>query len=276
MSGAAITALKELDQTAYLACLFVPEQKREAFAAVHGYAAELKRITLLVSEPLPGEIRLQWWRDVVSGEQAGDGISHPVASALLAAIADCRLPVAALNAMSEARIFDLYHDPMQDIAALESYLGEIQAALIQLCCLVLDPLAAAKAAEAAGHAGMAIGIANILRRLVSTTVRRQIYIPADILSAIGCNASDIFNGDMGARRNAIAAIVALGRDHLKLFQQRGSSLPQTLRPAFLGVTLCEPVFRKAEKLGALAFETEITLPPLLTPVRLAYRAMRGW
>ena len=274
--GSALKALRELDQAKYLACLFVPEGKREAFAALSAYAAELKRIPLLVSEPLPGEIRLQWWRDIISGQRAGEAGNQPVAAALLSAIATYHLPLAPLDALAEARIFDLYHDPMPDIAALETYLGETEAAIIQLGGLILDPENASKAAEAAGHAGMAIGIANILRQMPRATRRQQMYIAVSILNAIGCTVEDVFGDNANARANAVSALVALGRDHLKSFKRLGETIAPQLRPAFLGTALCEPVFRKAEKIGAAAFETDIITSPLLTPIRLAYRAMRGW
>ena len=42
------------------------------------------RVRDRIREALPGEIRLQWWRDVLEGRSAGGG--HPVAAALLDAI----------------------------------------------------------------------------------------------------------------------------------------------------------------------------------------------
>ena len=276
MSGVALKALKELDHAAYLACLFVPEDKREAVAALYAYVAELKRIPLLVSEPLPGEIRLQWWRDVIAGDRAGEASNHPVAAAMIAAMGQFRLPVAPLDAMAEARIFDLYNDPMPDIAALETYLGETQAALIQLCCLVLDPSNAGKNAEASGHAGMAIGTAAILMQLRRATLRQRMFIPSSILKSIGCTRDQLFAGDEEACAKAVTALVALGRDHLKTFKRSANNISPTLRQAFLQTSLCEPVFRKAEQLGAKTFVTEFQIGPLLTQLRFTYRAMRGW
>jgi 15-cis-phytoene synthase len=276
MASIALEALRQLDQAKYLACLFVPEEKREAFAAILAFAEELKRIPLLVSEPLPGEIRLQWWRDIISAERSSEAVNQPVAAALLVAIQQHCLPIAPLDTMAEARVFDLYHDPMPDNAALETYLGETEATLIQCGGLILDPENAQGAAAAAGHAGMAIGIANILRNLPRAARRQRMFIPATILSAIGCNLEQIFSGDEAMRRRVNTAFVALGRDHLRSFKQLAKTITPQLRPAFLGVALCEPVFAKVEKAGSKAFETEISSPPLLTPIRLAYRAMRGW
>ncbi len=276
MASSALGALRELDQAKYLACLFVPDEKRDAFASICAFAEELRRIPLLVSEPLPGEIRLQWWRDVISGERAGEAANHVVAAGLLTAIQQHRLPIAALDAMAEARIFDLYHDPMPDSAALETYLGETEATLIQFGGLILDPNNAKNAAVSAGHAGMAIGIASILRYLPRATNRQRMFIPVTLLDAIGSDVEQIFAGNETGRAKATTAFVALGRDHLKSFKRLARTVTPQLRPAFLGAALCEPVFRKAEKAGAAAFADTITPPPLLTPIRLAYRAMRGW
>ncbi|MGL4405180.1 MAG: squalene/phytoene synthase family protein, partial [Notoacmeibacter sp.] len=216
--GIALSALKELDHAKYLACLFVPEEKREAFAALNAYAAELSRIPMVASEPLPGEIRLQWWRDVIAGDRTVEAAGHPVASNLLSAIQAHRLPQAPLEAMSEARIFDLYNDPMPDVSALETYLGETEAALIQLGCLVLDQASAANAAEAAGHAGMAIGVSGILKHLPRNTARQRMFIPETILNATGHTIEQVFAGDQQTRAKAVMVLVALGRDHLKAFK----------------------------------------------------------
>ena len=45
-----------------------------------------------VREPMPGEIRLQWWRDVLNGERAGEAAANPVAAALIETIARFALP----------------------------------------------------------------------------------------------------------------------------------------------------------------------------------------
>ena len=59
-----------------------------------------------------GEIRLQWWRDALQGEARGDVRANPVAAALDDAIVRFRLPRQALVDLIDARVFDLYDDPM--------------------------------------------------------------------------------------------------------------------------------------------------------------------
>ncbi len=74
----------------------------------------------IVSDPLPGEVRLQWWRDLLSGEERGDSGGNPVAAALLDTMRRFRLPAAPLVGLIDARIFDLYDDPMPTVADLEA------------------------------------------------------------------------------------------------------------------------------------------------------------
>ncbi|WP_447341335.1 squalene/phytoene synthase family protein, partial [Mycobacterium tuberculosis] len=62
---------------------------------------------------------------------------HPVAQALLDTVRRFRLPIAPLSGLVEARVFDLYDDPMPALSDLEGYAGETSSALIRLASLVL-------------------------------------------------------------------------------------------------------------------------------------------
>jgi 15-cis-phytoene synthase len=140
----------------YLATLFAPDGPRARLQALDAFTAEITRIPSLVSEPQLGLIRLQWWSETLASG-AGD---HPVAAALIAA----KFPVAPLQQLITAHEFDLYDDVMPDLASLELYLGETSSVLIQLAAMALDAQAAPKAAEAAGLAGVAYGLARVLGR----------------------------------------------------------------------------------------------------------------
>ena len=110
--------VREHDQDRYIACLYAPEAQRPALFALYAFSHEIARVRALVSEPLPGEVRLQWWRDLLEGEPKGEAQAHPVAAALLDAVARYRLPIAPLTGLIEARVFDLYDDPMPSLSDL--------------------------------------------------------------------------------------------------------------------------------------------------------------
>src|SRR5690606_33806298 len=106
--------------------------------------------------------RLQWWRDVIAADSEEAAAGHPLAEALKSTIATHNLPKQAFDAYIEARIFDLYNDPMPSRTDLEGYCGETASALIQLAAMVLDAEQAPNFAELAGRAGCAQAMTGLL------------------------------------------------------------------------------------------------------------------
>ncbi len=248
----------------YIATLFAPEAKREALFALYAFDAEVDRIRDLVHDPLPGEIRLQWWRDVANGERDGEAGGHPVASALLQAISAHDLPRAAFDAYCEARIFDFYHDVMPDQTALEAYLGATQSAIIQLAAMVLDNDAARQVSEPAGHAGVALGLVKILRQLPLIRRRGQGFVPQTIFAAAGMTSEEFLSGgDKAAGKRLCGALAALAQSHLAKFRTLEPSLPKPLRLAFL------PAAPLARRLRAL----EKQVDPLNRPSEVSALAL---
>src|SRR3954465_11100240 len=100
------------DKNRFLAPLFAPQKYRRALYALYAFNLEVARTRELAREPMPGEIRLQWWRDVLGGAGPGDVAAHPVAAALRETVVRYRLPPGMLADLIDAREFDLYDDPM--------------------------------------------------------------------------------------------------------------------------------------------------------------------
>jgi 15-cis-phytoene synthase len=259
----------------YVATLFAPEDKREALFALYAFDAEIDRIRDLVHDPLPGEIRLQWWRDVANGERDGEARGHPVASALLEAIAAHDLPRSAFDAYCEARIFDFYHDVMPDQTALEAYLGATQSAIIQLAAMVLDKDLAKQANEAAGHAGVALGLLKTLRQFPLIRRRGQGFVPQTILAAAG-TSNEVFlgGGDIAAGKRITEALSALAQSHLSKFHTLEPSLPKPLRPAFLPLASAARRLRALEKQGD-PLTHSVDVSPLAVTWDVAMAALRG-
>jgi len=252
-----LAALRDTDRDRYLACLLAPAEKRGALAALYAFYAEIARVRDVVREALPGEIRLQWWRDLLEGAPDGDAAANPLAAGLLACIAEHRLPVSVLTDMIEARIFDLYNDPMESRSALEGYAGETASALIQLASLVLDPQKAPQSAMAAGHAGVAQTVAGSLLMLPIHRRRGQVYLPADLLAATGLSPEALLDGsDRQAAARAVEAFVGLGREHLAKARAAGGIAPEN-RAAFLTVALVRPVLDAAERAGAATLDRSL-------------------
>jgi len=257
ISAQILADLRDTDRDRYLACLLAPADKQRSLAALYAFNAEIARIRDLVHEPIPGEIRMQWWRDLI-GNDAASGEGHPLAEALLQCIREHRLPVSVLQKMIDARIFDLYDDPLEDRSALEGYAGETASALIQLSSLVLDPQNAAKSAEAAGHAGVAQTVAGLLMLLPLHLRRGQVYLPAELLRATGLDRETLIAGkDSDGIGRAIRAFSGFGRDHLAKARAQMAAISPSNFPAFVPLALAEPIFDRAEAAGAGLLKTPI-------------------
>jgi 15-cis-phytoene synthase len=225
--------LKSLDPDRYHACLFAPVDKRESLFALYAFNAEIARIRDIISEPLPGEIRQQWWRDALCGESNRQNATNPVAAALIDTIRNFRLPVDPLLALIEARSFDLYNDPMPTWRDLEGYCGETSSTLIRLATLILSNGEDPGSADLCGHAGVAYAMMGLLRAFPIHARRQQCYIPGETLMACGITPDAIHSGaDTPGLRAALNELRMRAQNHLDIVRNRSSEIPRHIRPAF--------------------------------------------
>lgn len=255
--------VREGDRDRYLATLFAPADKRPHLYALYAFSGEIARVRDSVSAPLPGELRLQWWRDALQGTAWGDARGNPVAAALLDTVERFRLPPQALIDLVDARVFDLYDDPMPTLNDLEGYCGETASALIRLAGIVLAEGADPGGAEAAGHAGVAYGITGLLRAFPWHARAGQVFIPADVMERHGVRREAIVAGQGGpGLAAALAEMRGHARRHLARARDLASTIDPRIGPAFLAVALVEAYLARMERRDYDPFTTIVDLPPL--------------
>ena len=262
----------ELDRDRYIADLFAPAEARKHLFALHAFSAEVARIRDAISDPVLGEIRLQWWRDALI---AGGG-GHPVASALIETIRTFALPLAGFEGLIDARMFDLYDDQMPTRTDLEGYAGETSSALIQLGAIILAGGHDPRVASAAGHAGVAYAMTGLMRALPIHAARGQCYLPADIGAAHGFSRETLAQGRATPELMAtLAEMRQIARDHLGRAMPEIRALPISLKPAFLPVALVAPVLDRMDRRDYDPFSGRIDLTPLRRQW-IIWRATRRW
>lgn len=253
--------VREADPDRFFATLFVPPDKRPHLMALYAFSAEIARIREAVSEPRLGEIRLQWWREAIEGEGRGDVQANPVARALEATLTRFGLRREALLGLIEARVFDLYDDPMPAVLDLEGYCGETSSILIQLAALILAEGQDVGAAEAAGHAGVAYAVTGLLRAFPWHARRGQVYVPGEILARNGVTREDIVLGRGGPGLLAsLAEMRALARAHLTRAGALRGALPAAIQPAFLPLALVPSYLARMERAGYDPFRSVVERP----------------
>lgn len=220
------------DPERYLSVLYAPEDRRTALLSLYAFNIEVARVRDAVREPMPGEIRLQWWREAIEADDERN--EHPTAAALTGAIRRFGFSRQSLLTLLEARVFDLYHDPMPDRATLEGYCGETASSLLLILALAAGGEAGAALADACGHAGVAQSLAGLAMRSGSLRAAGKCYLPADLLAATGLTAETWLREPWDERHaRAVSAFVALAREHRDRAVAAIGALEPGLRPVFL-------------------------------------------
>jgi phytoene synthase len=264
------------DRDRYLATLFAPVDKRPALFALYAFAAEVARIPARVSEPLPGEIRLQWWRDALEGVRAEEARANPVYAALEEAIVRFSLPRAPLLALVEARVHDLYDDPLATVNDLEGYAGETASVLMRLASLILAEGVDPGYADAAGHGGVAYAVTGLMRAFPWHVRRGQLTVPpVETLARHGLTRDKVVAGEGGlALAAAMQDMRALARRHLAQAQAALVGAPAAIKPAFLPLALVEPALKRMERPGYDPYRSVVEVPQWRRQLALWWAARR--
>ena len=181
------------DFVRYASTLFMPIEQRRPLLALYAFNVEVSRVREQVSQPLPGEIRLQWWTDMLLGSGHGGVEGNPVASELLRVIQNYRLPVERLVRLVEEHQFDVYNDPMPTLSALEGYANDTASALFALAARTIGP-PSAELDHLARHAGLAVGFVQTINAMPRDAARRQLFVPLQLLEKHGSDMEQVFAG----------------------------------------------------------------------------------
>jgi 15-cis-phytoene synthase len=250
--------VREADKDRFLASLFAPADRRAALHALYAFDIETARVRALARQPLPGEIRLQWWRDVLNGERAEEASANPVAAALLDAVAAQGLPRGPLLELIDARAFDLYDDPMGTSEQLESYCQRTSGNVVASAACILDPHASAALPVCAG---IAVALTALLRAFAWHASRRQLYVPIAVLARHEVQAEDVYAGRGGpGLLAALAEMRERARGHVRAADRLGALCAPAVLPALLPVALVPLYLERMERPGYDPFRTAIEVP----------------
>jgi len=153
--------LRQADPDRWLTSRFVADPAARAdLVVLYAFDAELARARRIASQPLIGEIRLTWWREVLDEIDAGGLVRrHPVAEALAEVVRRRRLERQALEAMIDGQI-ELLGAAILSAAEAVAFADAVEGSAARLAAAILDP---ASPPEAAGPAGRAWGLALVFR-----------------------------------------------------------------------------------------------------------------
>lgn len=173
--------LKDQRYDLYIATLYLPERARELATVLYAFVSEMSRVPFIVNEPTLGEVRFQWWRDLLTLKISPAG--NPLAQALMEQVESGHAEAVTLENLLAAKVFDLYHDPMPDVETFEAYQGEcvsvIMAAIAKRAADELQ-LNETALADACGHAGVYCGSLDSWTALPHTMAQGKATFPPQL------------------------------------------------------------------------------------------------
>jgi phytoene synthase len=270
---AAAALVRQRDRDRYWSALFASGARRPALLALYAFNAELNHILSSISEPMAGQIRLQWWRDEVDVATPGSRTGNPVADALSAAIIQHNLPKDRLIGMVDARIPAMFGEPPLNDKALKASLRETEGAVFELAAAILGD-GSASAREAAAYAGVAYGLTAMFIKLPFLASRQRAFLPSSYLESRGIDLAAIYRGETSESfAAALADLRGVASRSLQRFRAKAADLDPSAWPAFLPLTLVKPYLRAMAAPGFDPLHTVVAISPLLRFWRI-WRAAR--
>jgi len=254
----------------YASTLFVDAGTRRALLALYAFNVEICRVRDQVSQPLPGEIRLQWWTDMLAGSGHGGVEGNPVAAELRRAIGTYQLPVEPLSRLIEAHLFDLYNDPMPDLTALQAYVDATASTLFSLGARVTGETSDVTD-HLARHAGLAQGFVRVITALPADAARRQLFVPLQLLESHGSGMEEAFARTATPQlRAAVDQLVSEARANLATAFDLLADVPPAVRPIFLPLALVGDDLKRMSRADADLFD-----PPARSRLRTLWMLWRA-
>lgn len=264
------------DPDRFLTALYAPPRSRESLLTLYAFNLEIAKVRESVSEPMLGEIRLQWWREAIEEAYAGGPVRrHAVAEPLAALIREKNLTRAHFDRLIDGRAHDLYDEPPNTVNDLIAYAEATSSTLVRLAIEALGAQDGA-AKEAGRSVGITWALVGLLRAMPHHLRQGRSYLPRDLEAAHGVDRRAM--RELKSSPELAAAVRALAdraHGHLDEAHRSRREVPAAALPALLPAVLAEGYLRRLARARYDVFDARLGRRPGLLAARLALRAMLG-
>lgn len=254
-----------------MASLFAPREARDALFALYAFDHEIAKVRSLVSEPMAGLVRFQWWRDALDGIARGQPLAHPVVIGLHDVFQRFPVSRAHLDRAIDAREEDLSQGPPATMADAETRLEGASAGITRGALQILQASGEVEM-EAGRRVGLARGWQGLLATLPADLRRRRARLPIDELARQGIDLDQPAESDAEESvRRLVSSLAATARDHLLAARQLGPRVGAAALPALLPAV---PIEAELARLRHLPLGVSAPPSPWI-PLRVLWRWSRG-
>lgn len=256
---------RRFDRERWLAALLARPEGRAPLFALLAFNYEVAKTRERVSQPMLGQIRLQWWRESVASLYDGRPRAHQVVQALAEALRVRPLDRTRFDRLIDARENDLVDQPFATLAELEAYAAATGG---ELALLELEALGV-EADEAARKAGAAWSLMGLLRALPIHGQQRRLALPHASLEP-----EDVFRARPTPEVRAAVRAVAERAEALAA-EARALKPPRRALPGLPPLRLVDLYARRLRAAGFDPFAAAMHLSEAAAPLRVAWSRFAG-
>ncbi|WP_044562209.1 squalene/phytoene synthase family protein [Azospirillum sp. B4] len=271
-----LETVRRQDPDRFLTLLFAPADRREDLAALYAFNHEVAKTREVVTEPMLGQIRLQWWRDSIAGIYEGEPRRHEVVQPLAQAVHRHGLERAQFDLLVDAREADMDDAAPADLACLVSYAEVTSAPLVRLALQVLGIKLEGGVGAVATHVGRAWALTGILRAVPFLARAHRSRMPLDLMDKHAASEPLLFELKPQPGLAAVAREIAdAARAELAAARRLRGVVPRAAVPALLPARLAGMALDRLAKAGHDPLAPELLRPDGLRAARLAWAAFSG-
>ncbi|MDT8328036.1 MAG: squalene/phytoene synthase family protein [Roseovarius sp.] len=243
--------LRRGDPDRFLAAMAAPVAARQVLLPLYAFNLEVARAPWVTQEPMIAEMRLQWWRDALGEIREGGTVRRHEVVTPLAEVLDAA-GAARLEALIEARRWDIYREPFADAAAFERYINDTSGGLLAVAARALGAADEGVLADA----GYALGLANWLRAIPALEAAGRIPL-------------------VDGRPEALRALASDGLARLNRARRGRRKVSRAARPAMLALWQAGSVLQRAARDPKAVAEGRLDIAPAQSRLTLMMRAATG-
>lgn len=256
-----VEMVRNADRERYACNLHAPTEARVGLFALHAFNYETARVRTATTQENVGRARMAWWRQALQSSLDGKPLEHPVAQALAHAHHRHQFTTRYLSQLLDAREADMRVQQPKDVEEVRQYCERTAGALLLLGLECAGVRGSAAAENAASNAGIALGMATLLRGTAAHASQGCTYLPTDVTRRHKVKLTQMLRGQPSAElSDAVAEVADEAVTHLLAARSFRPDVPAAACAVLLPTVVADHLLARLRQHGFSPFEPGLHAP----------------